>query len=252
MPLFSPHRRLHHLHRTKKNFAAHDFLVAQTWANVIDRLDDIRRTFDRPLILSDRNNPLPQGERERTTLAHATWLAPDDWLAPEILPVTPGAFDLVLSVFDLHAVNDPQMMLVQMYHALAPGGAMIAAFPGAETLHELRTCLLETEMSLTGGAHARVHPMIDPRAAAGFMQQAGFALPVVDVDRTVIEYRDFFRLLHDIRGMGEGNMLHDAPLGMAPRALFQRTAEIYHQKFDGPTGTFTATVDMIYLTGWRD
>ena len=103
----------------------------------------------------------------------------------------------------LHWVNDLPGLLAQVRHCLAADGLLLAAFPGGETLHELRQALLAAELDVTGGAGLRLSPMIDVRDAGALLQRAGFALPVADVERLTVRYAEPLRLLMDLRAMGE-------------------------------------------------
>ena len=125
----------------------------------------------------------------------------------EALPFAADRFDLVLSPMILHWVNDLPGTLVQLRYCLAPDGLLMLAMPGGETLTELRQCLTRAELECEGGAGPRVSPFADVRDAGSLLQRAGFALPVVDVDRITVSYADPLRLLRDLGRMGEGNAL---------------------------------------------
>ena len=48
----------------------------------------------------------------------------------------------------------------------------------------------------------RVAPMIDVRELGGLLQRAGLALPVADLDRTIVRYADAVGLIHEIHELG--------------------------------------------------
>lgn len=54
---------------------------------------------------------------------------------------------------------------------------------------------------------ARLHPQVDVRSAGDLLMRAGFTLPVADIETLDVRYRDFGRLLGDLRGMAASNML---------------------------------------------
>ena len=72
---------------------------------------------------------------------------------------------------------------------------------------ELRESFAAAEIETLGGISPRVAPFADVRDLGGLLQRAGFALPVADVERTVVRYRDFATLVSDLRAMGETNAL---------------------------------------------
>ena len=194
---------------------------------LLDRLGDIRRDFSRVLVLGA---PLGLVETALTGRFGVKQLVAADPSAtmlagpglrvvadPEALPFAADRFDLVLSPMILHWVNDLPGTLVQLRSCLAPDGLLMLAMPGGETLAELRQCLTRAELECEGGASPRVSPFADVRDAGSLLQRAGFALPVVDVDRITVSYADPLRLLRDLGRMGEGNaLLQRRPGPIAP------------------------------------
>ena len=160
------------------------------------------------------------------------------------------ACDLVTSVLSLHTVNDLPGALVQARRALKPDGLFLAALFGGETLTELRQSLAAAEIEVTGGISPRVAPFGDVRDLGGLLQRAGFALPVADIERTVVRYRDLLSLVRDLRAMGETNALVERSRKAMPRALWAAAAAHYAAHFADPDGKLRATFDIVYLTGW--
>jgi SAM-dependent methyltransferase len=168
----------------------------------------------------------------------------------ELLPFAPQAFDLVISSLSLHWVNDLPGCLLQIRQCLKPDGLFLAAMLGGETLSELRQALLEAELATTGGASPRISPFADLRDAGGLLQRAGFALPVVDGDRLTVGYGDILKLMHDLRGMGETNAVHDRARRFARRSTIARASELYRSRYSDDDRQLTASFQVIYLTGW--
>ena len=50
--------------------------------------------------------------------------------------------------------------------------------------------------------------MIDMRELGALLQRAGLALPVADLDRTIVRYGDAVALIHEIRELGLSNCLN--------------------------------------------
>ena len=99
--------------------------------------------------------------------------------------------------------------LIQMRRALKPDGLFLACLFAGDTLTELRQSWLAAEALVTGGVSPRVAPMIDMRELGGLLQRAGLALPVADLDRTIVRYADAVALIHEIRALGFSNPLTD-------------------------------------------
>ena len=131
-----------------------DFLFRYALNSIGERLLDVRREF--PLALQT-------GVRPGVTLAtpRIGRLVTMDWQDAEVtgddecLPFAAGTFDLITSCFTLHNVNDVPGALAQAKRALKPDGLFIAAFPGGETLTELRESMMQAEMQVCGGVSPR-------------------------------------------------------------------------------------------------
>lgn len=214
--------------RERAGKSGHDgFLHARAMDAFGDRLRDIKRNFEARFVA---------GHNQFSDL--------------EILSCAPQSQDLILSPLCLHGINDLPGALLQIRHALKPDGLFIGAMFGGETLRELRECVMVAEMKLCGGASPRVAPMAHRQDIAALMQRAGFALPVVDADTLTVTYGDIFRLMTDLRGMGETNALAARRKNFSPRALFIEAGRIYRDKFGDSERRITATFEIIYMTGW--
>ncbi len=259
-------RRLVRLHRDRAatGLEQHDFLFRATAERLADRLDDTTRRFPRALDLGCHGGEMaaalggragiemlvqcdlsPAMARRAAANGRPT-LAADE----EALPFAAGAFDLVLSNLSLHWVNDLPGALLQIRAALRPDGLFLAAMLGGETLSELRDALMEAELAESGGISPRVSPFADLRDAGALLQRAGFALPVVDGDRLTVRYADMFRLMRDLRGMGESNAVQTRHGRFTRRAVLLQAAEIYRRRHGGSDGRLPATFQVIHLTGW--
>ena len=247
--------------RLARHFATAGFLVEEVVERLLDRLGDIRREFRRVLVLG-----APLGRIEAALAGRfgiECLIAADEAPAllaaqgmrvvadAEALPFAADRFDLVLSPMILHWVNDLPGTLVQLRHALAADGLLMAAMPGGETLGELRACLTRAELEREGGASPRVSPFADVRDAGSLLQRAGFALPVVDVERITVSYADPLRLLRDLGRMGEGNALVQRRPGPLRRATLARACELYLEQFAGADGRIPATFDVLFMAGWK-
>ena len=233
------------LHRARAVRIAGDaFLAREAAEGIAERLGAVQRPFDEGYAL-DTLDPamlvLENGAR-RWTFATAG--------EREALPLVHADQDLVISVLSLHALNDLPGVLRQALHVLKPDGLFLAALLGGETLTELRQSLAAAEIEILGGISPRVAPFGDVRDLGGLLQRAGFALPVADVERTVVRYGDFLSLVRDLRAMGETNALVERSRKPMPRAMLAAAMAHYAANFADPDGKLRATFDIVYLTGW--
>lgn len=164
------------------------------------------------------------------------------------LPFGDGLFGHISGLMTLHGVNDLPGALLLMRRMLMPGGSLLLAFPGGFSLGALRDALLAADVAAGGGVAARLGPTVDAAEAAGLLQRAGFADPVVDVETLSVRVPSLQALVRDIRGMGDSGWLAARPRGMmTPRRL--RAAEAEFAALADPDGKVPVSVQILYLSG---
>lgn len=235
--------------RAEKRFNDHDFLFKWSSAQILDRLDVIKRDFTNIIEIGTRDH-FTNNQLENKTIRIGNTNGAQIVVDQEFLPIKPASQDLILSNLNLHTVNDVPGTLIQIKQSLKPDGLFIAALFGGETLKELRDSLMQAELNLKGGVSPRIHPFADKQDCGALMQRAGFALPVIDSERVTVTYDNMFKLLHDIRFMGEGNALRNRNTSYVGKDFFLEAARLYHEKYAEPDGRIPATFDVIFLLGW--
>ena len=244
-----------HRDRAAATVASVSDILSDAADRLLDRLDDVTRSFGRALDVGGRGVVAPRLRargidtvscdlsaamvRSQAGLAVA---ADEEWL-----PFAPGSFDLVVANLSLHWVNDLPGALIQLRAALRPDGLLLASLPILPSLAPLRTALLEAEAELTGGVSPRVSPFPELRDCASLLQRAGYALPVVDGDEIVLSYGDPLSLLRDLRAAGEGNAIRLRDRRPPPRALF---AAALARLPVGADGRIALTLRLAMMTGW--
>jgi len=157
-----------------------------------------------------------------------------------------GGFDLVASLGTLDTVNDLPGALIHIRNALAPGGLMIASFPGAGSLQALRHAMLAADGDRPA---ARLHPMVDVRAGGQLLQRCGFARPVIDSRSLSVRFGSFGSLVADLRAQGLGNALA-SPAPPLSRPMLER-AEVAFTGLADADGKVTETLEILTLSGWK-
>ena len=166
------------------------------------------------------------------------------------LPYKPESFDAVFSCLSLHWVDDLPGLMMQARRLLKPDGLLLVSLLGGNSLAELKQALAEAEQDITGGLSPRCAPMADIRDIGGLMSRAGLALPVADSDRLTVNYPHMFKLMEDLRGMGEQNAMLSRLKTPTRRRVFMHAAEIYQQRFARADGQIPASFEIVTVTGW--
>jgi SAM-dependent methyltransferase len=238
-----------------------DFLLRRAADELADRLLLVKREFK---IAVDLATPGPHAAR---TLADDSRIGFVLRAAPTASTVGEGAYprvvvddersplaeascDLIISILALQGANDLPGALIQIRRALKPDGLFLGCLLGGESLNELRQSLTAAESEILSGAAPRVAPFADVRVLGALLQRAGFALPVVDLDRVVTRYGDMLALMRDLRAMGATNSLIARSRKPLRRDVLFRAAQIYGERFADGDGRLRATFDMVWLAGW--
>lgn len=214
---------------------------------LVERLSFVNRRFETALVIAAEPDPIAARLREGGQVKEVACRQPqpgDDQHLPS------EHYDAVFSIFDLQTVNDVPGALIQMRRALKPDGLLLASLFAGDTLTELRQAWLAAEAAVKGGVTPRIAPMIDVRELGGLLQRAGLALPVADLDRTMVRYPDAVALIHEIRELGLSNNLTGRSRTPVSRALMGAAVNHYQQNFADPDGRVRATVEVAWITGW--
>ena len=232
-------RRRHRAAQT--GFASVDFLHATMADELRERVAGVARAFGDVLDLGGPAPVWPGATRLGLAPGDASVVADEDRI-----PFADASFDLVVSAAGLASVSDLPGALVQVRRVLRPDGLFVGAFVGGMTLVELRQDMLDADIAMTGGAAARIAPMVEAQAAAGLLQRAGFAMPVADVERLTVRYASIFALFDDLDAMGARSPLASrSPLRRD--VLADAAARFAARAIDGKTAV---TVEIIHLAGW--
>jgi NADH dehydrogenase [ubiquinone] 1 alpha subcomplex assembly factor 5 len=245
--------------RVAASYSSYAFLKERISLDLRNRLEHIRRPFNHALDLGCHTGQLS------THLKASTLISADlseamvtltssplkVVLDEEALPFAPSSLDLIISALSVQWVNDIPGFLTQVFHCLKPDGLFLASLFGGDTLIELRECLENAELEISGGITPRLSPMLSIQDAGALLQRAGFALPVADHERIEVSYPHPLALLKDLRAMGETNALANRSRSPLTRKVLTRMVELYQKRYGLKSGRIYATFDIVTLTGWR-
>lgn len=237
-----------------------DFLIKHSLADILERLNEMTKKFPVILNLGSRNgygycellSHLGTEKVINTDLSvsllknnpNLNKLAIDE----ENLCFADNQFDLIVSVLNLHLINDLPGCLIQLKNSLKPGGVLIASLFGERNLNELRTSLLKTELNLLGGISPRMMPMIELKQLGGLLQRAGFSMPIVDKDTIEVHYPSPLNLLYDLKNMGETNILFNRNKKYVGKEFWQKFNDNYIDDYSHDQNSVIANFEILTLT----
>lgn len=206
----------------------------------MERLELVQRPFSKALMIGC----IDPDWRERL-LARALSV---DIVEPEMLMQTePATYDLCVSIGTLDTANDIPRALLAMRFALKADSLAVGALSGGDTLPALRSAMRAADESM-GAASPHVHPRIEPSAFAQLLADAGFTMPVVDVDRVDVTYRSLPDLVRDLRAMGATNVLSARSRKPLTRAAAAAAAKQFDLQAKG--GRVTERFELLHFAAW--
>lgn len=210
--------------------------------DIIERLEFMRAQPKNALVIGDTTGKLADWLAQRGHVGKCFDFGSFD----EAEPWRDGNFDLIVHFMGLGHVNDLPGALLHAHSALADGGVLMAAFPGAGSLQTLRHIMLAADGERPA---ARMHPLVDSHAGAGLLQRAGFKRQVVDSFPLRVRFSSFQRLLGDLRDHGLTSALAMEPTPVT-KAVFEQALEAFEALRDD-AGKVSETVEILTLTAWR-
>ncbi len=169
------------------------------------------------------------------------WWHPARWRAvPASVPA-----ELLWANMSLHMAADPQALIQRWHEALAVDGFLMFSCFGPDTLRELRTLY----QSL--GWPAPAHEFTDMHDWGDMLVAAGFAEPVMDMERIELTFETPQRLLQELRELGRN--LHPArSAGLRGRAWRDQLHAALRQLADpAHEGRLKLTFEIIYGHAFR-
>lgn len=248
-------RKLRVLRRDRAaRMGAELFLYNRAFDDCLDRLQDIARPFRHALLIGCPSPDWP--DRLRQFADAVDVLDPGSCFAQETggLQVEEDRhdfgedrYDLCVAVGTLDTVNDLPLALRLMSRALRDDAPLLGAIAGGNSLSTLRASLIEAGRT-TGRIVGRTHPRIDPSSLARLLSDAGFSMPVVDVDRVKLRYVDLDALVRDLRAMGVNAALADRPPPFLKSEATKLRQAFAAAQSDGRTEEI---VEILHFLGWR-
>src|SRR5271166_114041 len=159
----------------------------------------------------------------------------------ERLPLRDASVDLIFSNL-LLPWCDPERVFAEFRRVLAPHGLLTCSSLGPDTLRELRIAWARVD------ANSHVNQFIDMHDLGDALVRAGFAAPVLDVERYTLKYKDVRGLAADLKAIGARNFTAARPRGLTSRGRFLGMQAAYEAFRDD--GRLPATVEVVFAHAW--
>jgi len=160
----------------------------------------------------------------------------------ERLPLAPNSMNLVWSSLALQWAHDLEATLKGFHQVLAPGGLLMFATFGPDTLKELRAAFSAVDDA------PHVNRFIDLHDIGDMLIHAGFSSPVMEMDMLTLTYADLKALMRDLKGIGAHNAAAARKRGLLGKSAWARLEQAYES--NRVEGRLPATFEVVYGHAW--
>jgi len=168
-----------------------------------------------------------------------------DYLCADMaeLPLARNNLDLVWSNLALHWHPQPDRVFAEWHRVLKVGGLLMFSCFGPDTLQELRAAFADVDLA------PHTLPFVDMHDFGDQLVEAGFAEPVMDMEKLTVTYDTAQKLLADARALG-GNPLQTRRQGLLGKQAYQRMLQGL-EKQRRADGKLALTFEVIYGHAFR-
>ena len=201
--------------RSKEFNHKNDYILDLYCERVIDSIDIINIKFKNILILGNNGSKILNYLRNKFN--HASFTMYDYTLNNckninfsnfkkniidlDLWEVELNKYDLILSNFFLNLTNNFENVIGKIIKSLMPNGLFLATLPTRENFSELKTSMIQTDIQLYQGTYNRFNATIELHKIIEILKKNNFKIPLVNLEKINLEYKNFDKLLNDVRSM---------------------------------------------------
>ena len=161
----------------------------------------------------------------------------------EALPLAARSVEMIWSNLAVQWCNDLPATFVEMSRVLKTDGLLIFSTFGPDTLKELRTAFA----SVDGYNH--VNRFADMHDIGDMLVAAGFADPVMEMEKITLTYTDVKAVMRDLKNIGAHNATVGRATGLMGKAKWAHIVQNYETL--RRDGRLPATFEVVYGHAWK-
>lgn len=247
--------------RCKEINNKNDFIFDLYNERIIDSLDVINIKFKKILILGDQGSEIYRYIHKRFKEAQVTVydiktkfsksdldiikksnIDIDFWVPQE------KEFDLIISNFYLNICEDLKKILSKIMKSLLPNGFFLATLPSPENFSLLRSAMIKTDIELYGGTYNRFNRAPELHTIIDLLKKNNFKIPLVDYETIDLTYKQFNKLLNDVRSMNLSYYQKDKKNTFEKKSYFSKLEGNFEKENDH----FNLKSNFYIISGWKD
>jgi malonyl-CoA O-methyltransferase len=181
---------------------------------------------------------LQRGRKKRAWFAKSSFVQ----ATAAALPFSEQSVDVVFANLLLPWVDDPNQVFSEIARVLRKGGVFAFATLGPDSLLEIRRAWSDVDNN------EHVNRFLDMHDLGDGLVNAGFADPVLDVDRLSISYDSVEKLFADLTAMGGRNALQQRNHSLVGKRQFRQMTESLRSS--GTDGKITLDLELVFGHCW--
>ena len=162
----------------------------------------------------------------------------------DALPLKTSSIDMIWSSLALQWCNDLNVSFAELYRVLAPGGLLMFATFGPDTLNQLRSAFATVD------GYTHVNRFVDMHDIGDVLMSAGFNAPVMDMEYITLTYTDLKTMLCELKAIGAHNVTDGRNPGLTGRDRWRKLEAAF--ELFRTNGRLPATYEVIYGHAWID
>ena len=247
--------------RCKEINNKNDFIFDLYNERIIDSLDVINIKFKKILILGDQGSEIYKYIHKRFKKAQVTVydiktkfsksdldIIKKSNIDIDFWPPQEKEFDLIISNFYLNICEDLKKILSKIMKSLLPNGFFLATLPSPENFSLLRSAMMKTDMQLYGGTYNRFNRAPELHTIIDLLKKNNFKIPLVDYETIDLTYKQFNKLLNDVRSMNLSYYQKDKKNTFEKKSYFSKLEGNFEKENDH----FNLKSNFYIISGWKD
>ena len=247
--------------RCKEINNKNDFIFDLYNERIIDSLDVINIKFKKILILGDQGSEIYKYIHKRFKAAQVTVydiktkfsksdldIIKKSNIDIDFWPPQEKEFDLIISNFYLNICEDLKKILSKIMKSLLPNGFFLATLPSPENFSLLRSAMMKTDMQLYGGTYNRFNRAPELHTIIDLLKKNNFKIPLVDYETIDLTYKQFNKLLNDVRSMNLSYYQKDKKNTFEKKSYFSKLEGNFEKENDH----FNLKSNFYIISGWKN
>ena len=247
--------------RCKEINNKNDFIFDLYNERIIDSLDVINIKFKKILILGDQGSEIYKYIHKRFKEAQVTVYDIKTKFSKSDLDIIKKSnididfwspqekeFDLIISNFYLNICEDLKKIFSKIMKSLLPNGFFLATLPSPENFSLLRSAMMKTDMQLYGGTYNRFNRAPELHTIIDLLKKNNFKIPLVDYETIDLKYKQFNKLLNDVRSMNLSYYQKDKKNTFEKKSYFSKLEGNFEKENDH----FNLKSNFYIISGWKD